>query len=103
LGAATVLTLSLTVPASEDVGRSAAGWAAHLEMLPTALLGATARFPIAVFKAAREAYADQVRALRRQEAARLAVRARHVWMRGQVHLFMPPRVWASWTVCAAGA
>jgi hypothetical protein len=50
LGAATVLTLSLTVPASEDVGRSAAGWAAHLEMLQTALLGATARFPIAVFK-----------------------------------------------------
>lgn len=65
LGTATLLSLQLTVPAKEDAARAAAGWAAHLEMLQAALLGASPRFPFPVFKAAREAYADQVSALTR--------------------------------------
>lgn len=65
IGAATLLTLRLTVPASEDAARAAAGWASHLEMLQFALLGASARFPYPVFKAAREAYAGQVERLSR--------------------------------------
>ncbi len=63
IGAATLLTLRLTVPAGEDAARAAAGWAAHLEMLQFALLGVPARFPYPVFKAARESYAAQVSAL----------------------------------------
>jgi uncharacterized protein YndB with AHSA1/START domain len=55
-GAATGLTLTLTVPATEDAARTAAGWAAHLQMLTAALAGAPIQFPFAVFKAAREAY-----------------------------------------------
>jgi uncharacterized protein YndB with AHSA1/START domain len=50
------LTLTLTTPASEDAGRSAAGWAAHLEMLAAALAGVPIKFPFEVFKAARDAY-----------------------------------------------
>ncbi len=50
------LTLTLTMPASEDAGRAAAGWAAHLEMLAAALAGVPIKFPFEVFKAAREAY-----------------------------------------------
>jgi uncharacterized protein YndB with AHSA1/START domain len=65
IGAATILSLRLTIPAHEDAARAAAGWAAHLEMLQIALLGAPARFPYAVFKAARETYATQVAALSR--------------------------------------
>jgi uncharacterized protein YndB with AHSA1/START domain len=45
------LTLTIAVPANEDIGRSAAGWAAHLEMLAAAL-----KFPFELFKAARDAY-----------------------------------------------
>ena len=68
VGSTTLLNLSLTVPANEDAGRAAAGWAAHLEMLQAALLGAPARFPYPVFRAAREAYADQVSVLMRTRA-----------------------------------
>ena len=50
------LTLSLSLPASEDAGRAAAGWAAHLEMLAAALAEVPIRFPFASFKSAREAY-----------------------------------------------
>jgi uncharacterized protein YndB with AHSA1/START domain len=60
LGAATHLTLRLSVPATEDMARAAAGWAAHLEMLQTALIGASPRFPFEVFKAARDGYRDQL-------------------------------------------
>jgi uncharacterized protein YndB with AHSA1/START domain len=56
VGAATGLVMSLSVPAEEDAGRSAAGWAAHLEMLAAALAGASIKFPFEVFKAAREDY-----------------------------------------------
>ena len=50
------LTLTLSSPAGEDAGRSAAGWEAHLEMLAAALEGVPIRFPFERFKAAREAY-----------------------------------------------
>ncbi len=64
LGPTTVLTLRLTVPAGEDAGRAAAGFAAHLEMLQAALIGIPTKFPFAVFKAARDAYREQVEQLR---------------------------------------
>ena len=50
------LTLALTSPASEDAGRAAAGWEAHLEMLAAALEGVPIKFPFERFKAARDAY-----------------------------------------------
>ncbi|MDO9222333.1 MAG: SRPBCC family protein [Caulobacter sp.] len=50
------LTLTLTTPSDEDVGRGAAGWEAHLEMLAAALEGVPIKFPFERFKAAREAY-----------------------------------------------
>ena len=59
-GAGTTLTLTLSVPGAEDAGRTAAGWAAHLEMLAAALAGAPIPFPFEVFKTAREAYRAQL-------------------------------------------
>lgn len=50
------LTLTLTTPSDEDVGRGAAGWEAHLEMLAAALEGVPIKFPFERFKAARDAY-----------------------------------------------
>jgi uncharacterized protein YndB with AHSA1/START domain len=64
IGPTTQLTLRLTVPAKEDAGRAAAGFAAHLEMLQTALIGVPTRFPFEAFKAARDAYREQVTHLR---------------------------------------
>jgi uncharacterized protein YndB with AHSA1/START domain len=55
-GAVTRLVVILSVPADEDAARTAAGWAAHLEMLTAALAGAPIKFPFEVFKAAREDY-----------------------------------------------
>lgn len=52
----TRLTLTLILPASEDVARSCAGWEAHLEMLAAALEGVPIKFPFERFKATREAY-----------------------------------------------
>ncbi|HEY2661438.1 MAG TPA: SRPBCC domain-containing protein [Caulobacteraceae bacterium] len=60
IGAAVKLDLTLTVPVSEDAGRAAAGWAAHLEMLAAALAGVPINFPFQVFKAARDAYRAQL-------------------------------------------
>jgi uncharacterized protein YndB with AHSA1/START domain len=60
---ATRLTLTVTVPASEDPGRACAGWEAHLEMLQAALEGVPIKFPFESFKAAREAYRAKVAAL----------------------------------------
>ena len=48
------------LPPDDDVGRSAAGWAAHLEMLACALAGAPIAFPFERFKATREVYRGQV-------------------------------------------
>jgi uncharacterized protein YndB with AHSA1/START domain len=62
-GEATTLTLTLTLSAEEDVGRSCAGWSAHLEMLAATLAGVTIKFPFERFKAAREAYRAQYAAV----------------------------------------
>jgi uncharacterized protein YndB with AHSA1/START domain len=62
IGPTTRLALKLTVPADEDAARATAGWAAHLEMLTAYLAGAPTKFPFAVFKAARDAYRDQLAA-----------------------------------------
>ncbi len=56
VGPMTRLTLTLTMPAREDVARACAGWAAHLEMLIAALAGIPIKFPFEVFKATRESY-----------------------------------------------
>ena len=58
----THLALQLELPAGEDAARSAAGWAAHLEMLAAALAGAPMKFPYPTFKAARAAFAVQLAA-----------------------------------------
>ncbi|HEX2817490.1 MAG TPA: SRPBCC domain-containing protein [Phenylobacterium sp.] len=60
IGPTTLLTLRLSMPAKEDAARAAAGFAAHLEMLQTALIGVPTKFPFAVFKEARDAYREQV-------------------------------------------
>ena len=56
------LDLTLLMPASEDAGRSCAGWDAHLEMLAAALAGVPIKFPFELFKAARDAYRVQLAA-----------------------------------------
>jgi uncharacterized protein YndB with AHSA1/START domain len=56
IGGVTRLDLTLSLPAGEDIARSCAGWASHLEMLAAALAGAPMKFPMPTFKAARAAY-----------------------------------------------
>jgi uncharacterized protein YndB with AHSA1/START domain len=56
----TRLTLTLGLPACEDVARACAGWEAHLEMLAAALEGVPIKFPFERFKASREAYKAQI-------------------------------------------
>ncbi len=55
-GDAVHLDLTLRLPAGEDVGRSCAGWDAHLEMLAAALAGVPIKFPFEHFKQARDVY-----------------------------------------------
>ena len=62
-GASALLTLTVMTPDGEDPARAAAGWAAHLAMLEAALAGAPIAFPFETFKAAREAYREQVAGL----------------------------------------
>jgi len=57
------LDLTLRMPASEDAGRSCAGWDAHLEMLAAALAGVPIKFPFELFNAARDAYRVQLAAM----------------------------------------
>jgi uncharacterized protein YndB with AHSA1/START domain len=52
----TCLTLTLELPACEDIARSSAGWEAHLDMLAAALEGVPIKFPFQRFKACREGY-----------------------------------------------
>ena len=54
--AGTRLTLTLYLPASDDIARSCAGWDAHLEMLAACLEGVPVKFPFEHFKTTREAY-----------------------------------------------
>lgn len=56
----TQLTLIVRVPESDDAGRACAGWEAHLEMLAAALEGVPIKFPFETFKAARDAYRQQL-------------------------------------------
>jgi uncharacterized protein YndB with AHSA1/START domain len=55
-GTGTSLSLTLRIPAEEDIARTCAGWEAHLAMLAAALDGAPIAFPFERFQAAREAY-----------------------------------------------
>ena len=64
LGPMTRLTLTLSLPASENVARSCAGWAAHLDMLVAALAGIPIKFPFDVFQAARTRYAETLEGVR---------------------------------------
>jgi len=52
------LTLTLRLPADEDIAKACAGWDAHLQMLLASLEGVSIRFPLDHFLAAR----DQCRA-----------------------------------------
>lgn len=61
-GEAVRLDLTLVLPADEDAGRACAGWAAHLEMLAAALAGVPMKFPLEIFKEARDAYRAQLAA-----------------------------------------
>jgi uncharacterized protein YndB with AHSA1/START domain len=70
VGGVARLDLTLTLPASEDVARSCAGWAAHLEMLAAALAGAPTKFPLPTFKAARAAYDAKLARVRAAQVAR---------------------------------
>lgn len=60
IGPVTRVTLQLRIPADEDVARATAGWAAHLEILAAHLAGAAIGFPVASFRTARAAYAEQL-------------------------------------------
>jgi len=59
----TRLTLTVAVPANEDIARACAGWEAHLMMLLAAIEGVPMKFPFERFKSTREAYKAQVAAL----------------------------------------
>lgn len=48
------LTLKVSIPDTEVVARSCAGWEAHLTMLQAALAGVPVKFPLDRFKASRE-------------------------------------------------
>lgn len=59
----TRLTLIVSVPQSEDIARTCAGWEAHLMMLLAAIEGVPIKFPFERFKTTREAYKLRVAAL----------------------------------------
>lgn len=59
-GDGTRLTLTLRVPADEDVARSCAGWEAHLMMLLAAVEGVSIKFPFERFQATRQAYNERL-------------------------------------------
>ena len=56
----TRLTLTVSVPESEDIARACAGWEAHLMMLLAAIEGVPIKFPFERFKSTREAYKAKV-------------------------------------------
>jgi uncharacterized protein YndB with AHSA1/START domain len=57
------LTLTIIQPATEDIARACAGWAAHIDMLVAALAGIPIKFPFDTFKTAREIYRDRLAAV----------------------------------------
>ena len=52
----TLLALTVTLPAGEDLAKACAGFAAHLEMLAAALEGVSARFPFPLYLEKRKEY-----------------------------------------------
>jgi len=52
----TQLTLTLRLPATEDISKACAGFDAHLEMLAAALEGISIRFPLDYYLKRRRAY-----------------------------------------------
>jgi uncharacterized protein YndB with AHSA1/START domain len=54
------LTLTVSIPDTEVVARSCAGWEAHLTMLQAALAGVPCKFPLDRFKASREYFDTQL-------------------------------------------
>lgn len=59
-GKGTRVDLSVTIPADEDVAKTAAGWDTHLEMLLAALAGVPISFPVARFKETRQAVSEDL-------------------------------------------
>lgn len=59
----TRLILTVSVPQSEDIARTCAGWEAHLMMLLAAIEGVPIKFPFERFKTTREAYKLKMAAL----------------------------------------
>lgn len=59
----TRLVLTVSVPQSEDIARTCAGWEAHLMMLLAAIEGVPIKFPFERFKTTREAYKAKAAAL----------------------------------------
>ncbi len=59
----TRLTLTVSVPETEDIARACAGWEAHLMMLLAAIEGVPMKFPFDRFKTTREAYKARVATL----------------------------------------
>lgn len=54
------LRLSVSIPDSEVVARSCAGWEAHVTMMQAALAGVSIKFPLDRFKACREDFDKQL-------------------------------------------
>ena len=63
LPGATRLTLTVSVPDTEDIARACAGWEAHLMMLLAAIEGVPMKFPFERFKTTRGAYQAKLAAL----------------------------------------
>ena len=57
-GEGTTLTLTVRLPAQEDIAKACAGFEAHLDMLAAALEGVSTRFPFERYLAARHAYQE---------------------------------------------
>jgi hypothetical protein len=53
-----LLTLTVRLPADEDIAKACAGFEAHLDMLAAALEGVPIPFPFERYLAARRAYKD---------------------------------------------
>jgi uncharacterized protein YndB with AHSA1/START domain len=54
----TALTLTMRLPAQEDIAKACAGFEAHLDMFAAALEGVSTRFPFERYLAARHAYQE---------------------------------------------
>lgn len=55
-GEGTRLTLTVSLPAGEDLAKACAGYEAHLEMLAAALEGVPIKFPFPLYQARRKAW-----------------------------------------------